>query len=114
MLVRAKATIVPYRHKTTRSTRATDCRRTRRAIALPAIVSSTRERPACDPVRGNGMSLDIASLFAERQAERYSLHTTHLNEQMVRVLKTIGFDVGFVRGQGQYLYDRNGDRYLDL
>ena len=32
----------------------------------------------------------------------------------VRVLKTIGYDVGFVRGAGQYLWDRNGDRYLDL
>ena len=60
------------------------------------------------------MSLDIADLFAEREAERYSLHTRHLNEQMVRVLRTIGFDKGFRRGAGQYLYDRNGERYLDL
>ena len=28
------------------------------------------------------------------------MHTRHLNEQMVRVLKTIGYDVGFVKGQG--------------
>ena len=54
------------------------------------------------------MDHDIASLFAEREAERYALHTQHLNEQMVRVLKTIGYDVGFARGQGQYLYDRAG------
>jgi ornithine--oxo-acid transaminase len=60
------------------------------------------------------MGLDIASLFAEREAERYGLHARHLNEQMVRVLRTIGFDVGFRRGHGQYLYDRNGVRYLDL
>jgi ornithine--oxo-acid transaminase len=33
---------------------------------------------------------------------------------MVRVLKTIGYDVGFCRGAGQYLYDRQGRRYLDL
>jgi ornithine--oxo-acid transaminase len=37
-----------------------------------------------------------------------------MNEQMVRVLKTIGYDVGFVRGQGQYLWDREGAKYLDL
>jgi ornithine--oxo-acid transaminase len=37
-----------------------------------------------------------------------------LNEQLVRVLKTIGYDVGFQRGQGPYLFDRDGDRYLDL
>jgi ornithine--oxo-acid transaminase len=60
------------------------------------------------------MSLDIADLFAEREAERYALHTRHLNEQMVRVLKTIGFDKGFRRGSGQYLFDRDGERYLDL
>jgi ornithine--oxo-acid transaminase len=60
------------------------------------------------------MTFDMASLFAEREAERYSLHTRHLNEQLVRVLKTIGYDVGFVSGQGQYLFDRSGARYLDL
>jgi ornithine--oxo-acid transaminase len=60
------------------------------------------------------MSLAIADLFAEREAERYSLHARHLNEQMVRVLKTIGFDRGYRRGTGQYLYDRHGERYLDL
>jgi ornithine--oxo-acid transaminase len=60
------------------------------------------------------MTFDMASLFAEREAERYSLHTRHLNEQLVRVLKTIGYDVGFVRGEGQYLFDRSGARYLDL
>jgi ornithine--oxo-acid transaminase len=57
---------------------------------------------------------DIATLFKEREAERYALHTRHLDEQMVRVLKTIGYDVGFCSGRGQYLYDRNGARYLDL
>jgi ornithine--oxo-acid transaminase len=60
------------------------------------------------------MALDIASLFADREAERFALHTRHLNEQMVRVLKTIGYDVGFCRGRGQYLYDRDGAEYLDL
>ncbi len=53
-------------------------------------------------------------LFARREAERGALHTRHLNEQLVKVLKTIGFDVGFKRGQGQYLYDRTDTRYLDL
>jgi ornithine--oxo-acid transaminase len=60
------------------------------------------------------MSLDIASLFADREAERFSLHANHLNEQMVRVLRAIGFDVAFRSGRGQYLYDRDGAQYLDL
>ena len=42
------------------------------------------------------------------------MHARHLNEQLVRVLKTIGYDVGFQKGQGQYLFDRDGARYLDL
>jgi ornithine--oxo-acid transaminase len=58
--------------------------------------------------------LDVSGLFVERQAQRSSLHARHLNEQLVRVLKTIGYDVGFQKGQGQYLFDRDGIRYLDL
>jgi ornithine--oxo-acid transaminase len=58
--------------------------------------------------------LDIASLYSKRQAERYALHTRYMNEAMVRVLRTIGYDVGFQSGRGQYLFDRSGVRYLDL
>jgi ornithine--oxo-acid transaminase len=58
--------------------------------------------------------LDVSKLFVDRQAQRSSLHARHLNEQLVRVLKTIGYDVGFQKGQGQYLFDRDGARYLDL
>src|ERR1700690_2669763 len=57
---------------------------------------------------------DIAALFAERERDRYAMHASHLNEQMVRVLRTIGYDVGFCRGSGQYLFDRQEGRYLDL
>ena len=58
--------------------------------------------------------VDIVSVFAERQAERYVLHARYMNEMMVRVLQTIGYDVGFRSGTGQYLFDRAGVRYLDL
>ncbi len=60
------------------------------------------------------MSLDIAQLYADNEADRFVTHSRHLNDQMVRVLKTLGYDVGFCRGVGQYLYDRDGERYLDL
>src|SRR5260370_24924110 len=56
----------------------------------------------------------IAAMFAEREADRYDMHSRHLNEQMVRVLRTIGYDVRFCRGTGQYLFDPAGARYLDL
>ena len=59
-------------------------------------------------------NLDVSEMFVERQAQCSTMHSRHLNEQLVRVLKTIGYDVGFQKGQGQYLYDRDGARYLDL
>lgn len=58
--------------------------------------------------------LDIVSLFERREPERYVLHTRYLNAMMVRVLRTIGYDIGFCRGAGQYLFDRSGTSYLDL
>jgi len=60
------------------------------------------------------MNPSIAELFEQREHERYALHSRHLDEQMVRVLRTIGYDVGFCRAEGQYLFDREGRRYLDL
>lgn len=63
---------------------------------------------------GKERSFDISELLASHETERYSLHRQFLNEQLVKVLKTIGFDVGFRSGHGQYLFDRTGDRYLDL
>ena len=59
-------------------------------------------------------NLDVSEMFANREGQRSSLHARYLNEQLVKVLKTIGYDVGFQRGQGQYLFDREGARYLDL
>jgi ornithine--oxo-acid transaminase len=63
---------------------------------------------------GTGTTYDIAALFEQHERDRFAVHSRHLNEQMVRVLKAIGYDVGFCRGKGQYLYDREGARYLDL
>jgi ornithine--oxo-acid transaminase len=60
------------------------------------------------------MNKKITEIFDEREAERGALHSKYLNDQMVRVLHTIGYDVGFRSGSGQYLYDRDGTRYLDL
>ncbi len=62
----------------------------------------------------DGRHFDIREMLARREAERYTLHSQHLNAMMVRVLKALGFDAGFRSGQGQYLFDRSGNRYLDL
>jgi ornithine--oxo-acid transaminase len=60
------------------------------------------------------MPIDINALLADRSAEKYDLYDRHLNSQMIRVLRTIGFDRDYVRGKGAYLYDREDNRYLDL
>jgi ornithine--oxo-acid transaminase len=57
---------------------------------------------------------DMRALFLANEADRYELNSRHMNPMMVRVLKTIGFDVRFVSGKGAYLYDASGARYLDL
>lgn len=59
-------------------------------------------------------AFDMARAVEQREDDRYRLHSRHLNEQMVKVLQTIGYDVSFTRGVGQYLYDRSGAKYLDL
>jgi ornithine--oxo-acid transaminase len=60
------------------------------------------------------MAFDIAKELADRAGESFSLHEKYLNPQMVRVLKTIGFDRHYVRAEGPYLFDKAGTRYLDL
>jgi len=60
------------------------------------------------------MALDVAKLLAERHGENYTLHSEYMNPQLVRVLKTLGFDRLYVRGEGCYLYDDTGARYLDF
>src|SRR3546814_913263 len=60
------------------------------------------------------MTFDLASILSRRQGEKYALHEKHLNTQLVRVLKTLGYGVNFARGEGPHLYDVAGRRYLDL
>ena len=45
-------------------------------------------------------ALDMRAEFDAARVDRYDLHARHLNHQMVRVLKTIGFDARFTRGRG--------------
>ncbi len=56
----------------------------------------------------------LADLLAARRGENFVLHHKYLNTQMVRVLKTIGYDRAYVKARGPYLYDDQGNEYLDL
>ncbi|MFC0598632.1 aspartate aminotransferase family protein [Streptomyces palmae] len=57
---------------------------------------------------------DLAALLAERGAERYELHSRHLNHQLPRMLRTIGFDKVYERAEGAYFWDTEGQDYLDM
>ncbi len=60
------------------------------------------------------MPFDIKKLVDDRWGENYALHEQYVNPQFVRVLRTIGFDKVYKRAEGQYLYDSEGNRYLDF
>jgi ornithine--oxo-acid transaminase len=56
----------------------------------------------------------IRELLEARAGEEYDLYARTINPQFMRVLKTIGFDRVWARAKGQYLYDEDGTRFLDL
>jgi ornithine--oxo-acid transaminase len=56
---------------------------------------------------------ELAELLSARSGEGLDLHAEYVNPQMVRVLRTIGFDRDWARTEGAYLYDAAGERYLD-
>ena len=60
------------------------------------------------------MTFSIANLLTEHATDKFELYEQYLNNQMVRVLKTIGYDRHYKRAVGQYLYDQDGTEYLDL
>ena len=60
------------------------------------------------------METDFLEWLDRQQGRQYDLHSRHVNPVFVRMLRTIGFDKGYVRGEGSYLYDKDNNRYLDL
>ncbi|HRB21630.1 MAG TPA: aspartate aminotransferase family protein, partial [Nitrosomonas sp.] len=60
------------------------------------------------------MSFSITNLLSQHRSDKFELHERYLNAQMVRVLKTIGYDRNYQRAVGQYLYDEHDNEYLDL
>ncbi|MFF9198948.1 aspartate aminotransferase family protein [Streptomyces sp. NPDC014779] len=57
---------------------------------------------------------DLRALLAERGGERYELHARHLNHQLPRMLRTIGFDKVYERAEGAHFWDAEGNDYLDM
>jgi acetylornithine/succinyldiaminopimelate/putrescine aminotransferase len=60
------------------------------------------------------MSFDLQHILTSRADDHVDLYAHNLNPQLVRVLRSIGFDRTYVRGEGAYLYDDTGRAYLDF
>ena len=60
------------------------------------------------------MHEDFFAWLEDHKGRQYDLHQEHINPAFVKMLKTIGFDKGYVRGEGPYLWDGEGNKYLDL
>ncbi|HIP99430.1 TPA: aspartate aminotransferase family protein [Candidatus Bipolaricaulota bacterium] len=58
--------------------------------------------------------MDLKELIGKREGENFELHREYLNPFLVRVLEIIGYDVVYTRGKGAWLYDADGNRYLDF
>jgi ornithine--oxo-acid transaminase len=58
-------------------------------------------------------AVDVEALLAGADDEHARWAAT-INPQFVRVLRTIGFDRTWSRAQGAYLFDADGNRYLDM
>ncbi len=60
------------------------------------------------------VTFDLKGVVASRLGENYDLHEQYVNPTLVEVFRTIGFDRVYARGEGAYLWDRDGTRYLDM
>src|SRR5947208_16223199 len=57
---------------------------------------------------------DFPAWLQQFTGQQYDLHDQHINSAFVKMLRTIGFDKGYVRGEGPYLWDAQGNKYLDF
>lgn len=60
------------------------------------------------------MHTDFFGWLEQHQGREQDLHERHLNPAFARMLRATGFDKKYVRGEGCYLWDESGNRYLDL
>src|SRR6201999_2300743 len=81
------------------------------AIIVPAGAVGRQTFPTAQGLR---MHKDFISWLQQNRGREYALHADHINPAFVKVLKAIGFNRGYVRGEGAYLWDAEGNKYLDL
>lgn len=56
----------------------------------------------------------VREILADRAGEEMTLGNSYLNPQLGRIVRMLGLDKRWVRGEGAHLIDAEGNRYLDL
>ena len=60
------------------------------------------------------MGFNLNEVLESHKGENFDLYSRHINPQLVKVLRSTGFDRFYTRAEGAYLYDDEGRRYLDF
>lgn len=60
------------------------------------------------------MPFDLQGLLSAHRGQNFDLFARHVNPQLARVLRTIGYDRIYARAEGAHLHDSEGRTYLDL
>jgi ornithine--oxo-acid transaminase len=60
------------------------------------------------------LDIDFMAWLDQHRDRGFDLHQKHINPAFVKMLRAIGFDRRWVRGEGCYLWDEEGNKYLDL
>lgn len=59
------------------------------------------------------MNLDVHQILSENEGRNYELHEAHVNPQFAKALRLIGFNKCYTKARGCYLWDAEGEKYLD-
>jgi len=60
------------------------------------------------------MPFDLQKVLDEHKGQNFSLYSKYVNPQLARVLGTLDFARFYEKGEGCYLIDDKGERYLDF
>jgi acetylornithine/succinyldiaminopimelate/putrescine aminotransferase len=72
------------------------------------------DRPGSAPETGSGGGVPFDDICAEPAGKIYERYARYVNHRFARVVELIGFDRVFTRGEGAWLWDAQGNRYLDF
>ena len=60
------------------------------------------------------MPIDINKILNQAHGNNFELFEKHINPVLAKVLRITGFNRSWIRGEGSYLWDESGTRYLDF